>query len=397
MKFAKRMSSVKPSATLAMTNRAKILTAEGKDIVSFGAGEPDFDTPAHVTSAMVAAAQRGETRYAAVNGIPKLRAAVAKQFTEIYGVPFDASEILVSTGGKHSLYNIFQVLVDPGDEVIIPAPYWVSYPDQVLLAEGVPVFVDTLPDEGFRLTAEAIEAAVTDRTIGIVINSPNNPTGAVQSAADLRAIAEVAERRDLWIITDDIYSFIRYGEGPFENVLRERPDLKERIFVVHGASKTYGMTGWRIGFTGAPKKVIDQMAVIQGQATSGATTFAQFGALAAIEGDHSFLNDWLAAYDARRKAIVDGLNAIPGIRCAMPGGAFYVFPDARGLNGKRFGDKLITDDMDLCEVFLDDALVACVPGTPFGAPGFFRMSYACSIEDIQKGLERMAATVAKLR
>ncbi len=341
MKFAKRMSAVKPSATLAMTNRAKVLTSEGKDIVSFGAGEPDFDTPAHITRAMVEAAERGETRYAAVNGIPKLRAAVAKQFTELYGVPFDASEILVSTGGKHSLYNIFQVLVDPGDEVIIPAPYWVSYPDQVLLAEGVPVFVDTLPDEGFRLTAEAVEAAVTERTIGIVINSPNNPTGAVQSAADLRAIAEVAERRDLWIITDDIYSFIRYGEGPFENVLRERPDLKERIFVVHGASKTYGMTGWRIGFTGAPKKVIDQMAVIQGQATSGATTFAQFGALAAVEGDHSFLNDWLAAYDSRRKAIVDGLNAIPGIRCAMPGGAFYVFPDARGLNGKRFGDKVI--------------------------------------------------------
>jgi aspartate aminotransferase len=396
MKFAKRMSAVKPSATLAMTNRAKVLTSEGKDIVSFGAGEPDFDTPAHITRAMVEAAERGETRYAAVNGIPKLRAAVAKQFTELYGVPFDASEILVSTGGKHSLYNIFQVLVDPGDEVIIPAPYWVSYPDQVLLAEGVPVFVDTLPDEGFRLTAEAVEAAVTERTIGIVINSPNNPTGAVQSAADLRAIAEVAERRDLWIITDDIYSFIRYGEGPFENVLRERPDLKERIFVVHGASKTYGMTGWRIGFTGAPKKVIDQMAVIQGQATSGATTFAQFGALAAVEGDHSFLNDWLAAYDSRRKAIVDGLNAIPGIRCAMPGGAFYVFPDARGLNGKRFGDKVIKDDMDLCEVFLDDALVACVPGTPFGAPGFFRMSYACSIEDIQKGLERIAKTVAKL-
>ncbi len=238
---------------------------------------------------------------------------------------------------------------------------------------------------------------MTDRTIGIVLNSPNNPTGAVQSAADLRAIAEVAERRDLWIITDDIYSYIRYGDGPFENVLRERPDLKERIFVVHGASKTYGMTGWRIGFTGAPKKVIDQMAVIQGQATSGATTFAQFGALAAIEGDHSFLNDWLAAYDSRRKVIVDGLNAIPGIRCAMPGGAFYVFPDARGLNGKRLGDKVIKDDMDLCEAFLDDALVACVPGTPFGAPGFFRMSYACSIEDIQKGLERMAATVAKLR
>ncbi|MCB9787757.1 MAG: pyridoxal phosphate-dependent aminotransferase [Deltaproteobacteria bacterium] len=397
MKFAKRMSSVKPSATLAMTNRAKTLQAAGKDVISFGAGEPDFDTPAHVTDAMVEAARRGETRYAPVNGIPKLRAAVAKQFSELYGVDFDLSEILVSTGGKHSLYNLFQVLVDPGDEVIIPAPYWVSYPDQVLLAEGVPVFVDTLPDEGFRLTAEAVEAAVTPRTIGLVLNSPNNPTGAVQSAADLRAIAEVAERHDLWIITDDIYSYIRYGDGPFDNVLRERPDLKDRIFVVHGASKTYGMTGWRLGFTGAPKRVIDQMAVIQGQATSGATTFAQFGALAAVGGDHAFLKDWLAAYDSRRKAIVDGLNAIPGMRCAMPGGAFYVFPDARAFIGKRFGDKVIESDMDLCEVLLDDALVACVPGTPFGAPGFFRMSYACSIEDIQKGLERMATTIAKLR
>ena len=396
MKFSKRITPIKPSATLAMTNRAKVLRAEGKDVLSFGAGEPDFDTPAFVVDAMVEAARSGHTRYGAVAGAPALRQAVAAHFTELYGVPFEAAEIIVSVGGKHSLFNLFQVLVDEGDEVIIPAPYWVSYPAQVRLAQGSPVVVETVPDEGFRLRPEDLAAAITDRTIGVVLNSPNNPTGAVQRVDDLRGIAELAERHDLWVITDDIYSWLRYGDAPFASILRERPDLRDRIIVVHGASKTYAMTGWRIGFTGGPKALVSKLATLQGQSTSNPTTFAQEGALAAVTSDHAFLREWLAAYDARRQAIVSGLNAIDGVRCATPGGAFYVFPDVRGLMGRRHQGTVIESTFQLCEVLLDEKLVACVPGEPFGAPGFMRMSYACSMEDIQRGVARIAEFCAGL-
>ncbi len=396
MKFSRRISPIKPSATLAMTQRAGQLRAAGKDVLSFGAGEPDFDTPTFIVDAMVDAARSGATRYAPVAGIPALRAAAADHFSALYDLAFEPADVAVSVGGKHALFNLFQVLVDPGDEVIIPAPYWVSYTAQVRIAEGQPVIVETDMEQGFRLDPEAVAAAITDRTVGIVLNSPNNPTGAVQTAADLRAVAELAERHDLWIISDDIYSWIRYGSEPFDSVLRERPDLRDRIIVVHGASKTYAMTGWRIGFTVAPREVIAKIATLQGQSTSNPTSFAQAGAIAAVSSDHSFLADWLTAYDARRHAIVEGLNAIDGVNCAMPGGAFYVFPDMRGLLGRRHGDTLIDSSFALCEQLLDDQLVACVPGEPFGAPGFMRMSYACSMDDIQRGVARIAAFAAAL-
>jgi aspartate aminotransferase len=396
MKFARRMSPIKPSATLAVTSRAKQMRADGADIISFGAGEPDFPTPDFIVEAMVDAARSGATRYLPVAGLPALRQAVATTFSSHYDVPFTPDEVLVSCGGKHSLFNLFQVLVDPGDKVIVPSPFWVSYPAQIRLAEGEPVIVPTRPEEGFRLDPADVAAAIDDDTVGIVINSPNNPTGAVQSAEDLRAIAALAEAHDLWIVTDDIYSYIVYDEAPFANVLKERPDLRDRIIIVHGASKTYAMTGWRIGFTVAQVPLIKKMATLQGQSTSNPTAFAQHGALAALTSDHAFLDEWLAAYDARRHRIVGALNAIEGIQCVLPGGAFYVFPDATGLLGRRLGDIVIENDLQLCELLLEHALVAAVPGSPFGAPGFLRMSYACSMEDIDAGLMRFAEFASRL-
>jgi aspartate aminotransferase len=391
------MEPIKPSATLAITTKAKALRAAGQDVVGFGAGEPDFPTPGLIVEAMVRAARDGATGYSPVAGMPALREAVARHFTGIYDIPFEAANIAVSVGGKHALYNLFQILVDPGDEVIVPAPFWVSYPDQIRLAEGRPVLVDTDVDAGFVIRPEDIEAAITDATVGIVLNSPANPTGAVQPVDVVRALADIAERHDLWIITDDIYSHIRYDDAPFISVLRERPDLRDRIIVVHGASKTYSMTGWRIGFTAAQPALIAKMGILQGQSTSNPTHFAQHGALAAVESDHSFLAEWIAAYDSRRKRLVEVANGIEGVQCSLPGGAFYAFPDLRGVLGRHFGDTLIDSSMTFCEQLLEHAMVAAVPGEPFGAPGFMRLSYACSMADVEKGMSRISEFVSALR
>jgi aspartate aminotransferase len=390
IKLSARVRSIVPSATLAVTSRAKDLAAKGVDVVSFGAGEPDFDTPAFIVEAMAQAARKGHTRYTQVAGIPKLREAVAKQFSARYEVPFSASETLVSVGGKQALFNLFLALVDPGDEVILPAPYWVSYPEQVMLAGGTTRFVQTDPGRGFALDPARVEAAITARTVGIVLNSPNNPTGAVLDQATLHALGDLAEARGLWVVSDDIYSELRYQPGPFPSILRGRPELKERVFVVHGTAKTYGMTGWRIGFLGAPAAIVEQVATLQGQSTSNPTSFAQYGALAAVESDHAFLVDWLEAYDARRRRITALLNDIEGVRCQLPGGAFYAFPDIRGILGRRFQGEAVTTDLRFAELCLEHAHVAVVPGAPFGAPGFMRLSYACSMHDIERGVGRIA-------
>ena len=396
MKFAKRLDPIKPSATLAVTSKAKALKAEGHDVLSFAAGEPDFPTPEFVVEAMIDSARNGATRYLPSLGLPALRSAVAKTFTGIYGTDFAAENIAVTCGGKHGLYNLFQALVDPGDEVLIASPYWVSYPAQVRLAEGEPVIVPTRADEGFRWDAGDVAQAITEKTVGIVINSPSNPSGAVYDATTLNALADLAVEHDLWIITDDIYSYITYDNVPFMSVLGLRPELKDRIFILHGASKTYSMTGWRIGFVGAPAAVIKKLGTLQGQSTSNATAFAQYGALAAVESDHRFLETWTAAYDERRRRIVSLLRDLPGVRCEMPGGAFYVFPDLRELMGKSFRGEVIKDDLHLAQLVLEHKLVALVPGSPFGAPGFVRMSYACSMDDIEQGVARLQEFVAEL-
>jgi len=396
LKFAARLDPIKPSATLAVSSKAKALKAAGHDVLSFAAGEPDFPTPDFIVDAMVNAARRGVTRYLPTVGLPALRASVAKMFTNLYGVDFTQENVAITCGGKQGLYNLFQILVDPADEVIVPAPFWVSYPAQIQLAQGQPVIVPTEPDEGFRLDPADVAAAITPKTVGIVINSPSNPTGAIYDEESLLGVAELAVKHDLWIITDDIYSFVRYGGGSFINVLKLRPDLKERIFVIHGASKTYSMTGWRIGFVGAPAGVIKKLGTLQGQSTSNATAFAQHGALAAVESDHAFLDAWLAAYDGRRKRMTSMLNALPGVRCHLPEGAFYVFPDMRQVIGKSFRGETITDDLHLAHLVLEHQLVALIPGSAFGAPGFVRLSYACSMENIEKGLARLAQFVAEL-
>ena len=396
MKIARRMEPIKPSATLAITTRAKQLKAAGQDVIGFGAGEPDFPTPDFIIDAMVEAARSGATRYAPVAGLPALRSAIAGHFAALYGQPWDPAETLVSVGGKHGLYGLFQVLLDPGDEVIVPAPYWVSYPPQIRLAGGVPVTVNTNIDAGFSLDLDEVAAAITDRTVGIVLNSPNNPTGAVQPAAALRGVADLAERHDMWMISDDIYSHLLYDGAAFCNVLTERPDLRDRVIIVHGASKTYAMTGWRIGFVGAPEHVISKLATLQGQSTSNATSFAQYGALAAVESDHGFLAGWLEAYDGRRRRMVDLSRAIDGVACHLPGGAFYAFPDIRDLLGRRLDGRVLETSIDFCAALLDRALVAAVPGDPFGAPGFMRLSYACSMGDVERGLSRIREFVTML-
>ena len=396
IKIARRAAALGASATVAMTSRAKAMTAAGVDLVAMSAGEPDFPAPDFVVAATVAALAAGHTTYAPVGGVPALRRAVAARFSREYGVPFTADDVIVTVGGKEALYDLFQVLVDPGDEVLVPAPYWVSYPAQVALAGGVPVIVPCDAARGLALDLDALAAAVTPRTVGVIINSPNNPSGAVYDAASLAALADLAERHDLWIVSDDIYSAIRYDGAPFTSVLHVRPDLRERVFIVHGVAKTWGMTGFRIGFLVAPRAILERCTALQSQTITSATTFAQYGALAAIAGDDAFLATWLAAYDDRRKRVYAVLGALPGVVCPLPGGAFYAFPDVRRLIGRRHAGEVITDDVHLAEFLLEHALVALVPGSAFGTPGFLRLSYACATDRLVLGLERLSAFVHAL-
>ena len=396
MKTARRLAAIGTSATVAITSRAKALVASGVDIVAMSVGEPDFATPDFVIEATVAALRAGHTTYAPVGGVPALRDAVAERFGREYGIPFTRDEVIVTVGGKEALYDLFQALVDPGDEVLVPAPYWVSYPAQVALAGGVPVTVPCDASRGLALDVAALAAAVTPRTVGIVINSPNNPSGAVYDAASLAQLAELAERHDLWIVSDDIYSAVRYDGVAFASVLHVRPDLRERVFIVHGVAKTWGMTGFRVGFLAGSRVVLGRCTALQSQTITSATTFAQHGALAAVRGDDAFLGPWLAAYDERRHHVHATLAALDGVSCAMPGGAFYAFPDVRGLLGRRYQGELVSDDVRLCELILEHAHVALVPGTAFGSPGFLRLSYACATDRLVLGLERIAAFVAQL-
>jgi len=393
MQFADRMTPIKPSATLAVTAAAKRMVADGIDVVGFGAGEPDFDTPDFVVNALRRALDEGKTRYTPAAGVPQLRDAIAAMFTELYGTKFERNEVMTTVGGKHALYNMFQVLLNKGDEVIIPAPFWVSYPAQVMLAEGKPVHVQCNAEDNFSLDVDKVRAAVTERTAGLVLNSPCNPTGAVLSPETLGALADLAEEKDFWIISDDIYSYLRYDGSASSTALGERPHLKDRIFIVHGASKTYAMTGWRIGFAGGPAELIAKMSTLQGQCTSNPTAFAQYGALAALQSDHSFLKEWMAQYDARRIQITALLNDIDGVDALLPGGAFYVFPNISKVLERKFQGEVIGTDLRFAQLLLEHAQVAVVPGSPFGGAGHCRLSYAISMEDIEKGLARMKAFI----
>ncbi len=387
IKLSDRLRRVKPSPTLAVTARASALRAQGKAIISLGAGEPDFDTPNHIKQAAVEALSRGFTKYTAVDGTPELKNAVIKKFKNDNQLDYQPDQVLVSCGGKQSFYNLAQALLNPGDEVIIPAPYWVSYPDMVLLAGGEPVFIESGMDQGFRVTAEQLSEAITPRTRLFVINSPSNPTGRAYSRADLAALGEVLRQHpDILIATDDMYEHIMWTDEPFANIVNVCPDLYPRTIVLNGVSKAYSMTGWRIGYAAGPAELIAGMKKIQSQSTSNPTSIAQVAAQAALEGDQQCVKDMLAEFVKRHQVVVDGLNAIDGIECLPSQGTFYSFPSFQAIIDQRDD---IADDLQLAEFLIEKAGVAMVPGSAFGAPGHMRISFATSMAQLQSALEQI--------
>ncbi|MGE0371707.1 MAG: pyridoxal phosphate-dependent aminotransferase [Gammaproteobacteria bacterium] len=391
MELSQRVQRIKPSPTLAVTARAAQLRAEGKDIIGFGAGEPDFDTPEHIKQAAIEAIRAGFTKYTPVAGIPRLRQAVADKFLRDNGLKYKSSQVLVSVGGKQSFFNLTQALLNTGDEVIIPAPYWVSYPDMVLLADGVPVCIDSGIDQGFKITPDQLERAITRRTRLVVINSPSNPTGATYSRAELVALGAVLRRHPHVIVaSDDIYEHIRLDDGePFCNILMACPELYDRAIVLNGVSKSYSMTGWRIGYAAGPVELIQAMENIQSQSTSNPTSISQVAAEAALNGDQSFIADMNRAFRERHDYVVAALNAIRGVRCLPSRGAFYAFP----LMQEVIDRLKLKDDLELGEYLINEAGVALVPGSAFGAPGYMRLSFATSMDNLKKGLQRITAAL----
>jgi aspartate aminotransferase len=396
-KLAERTRLIKPSVTLAIAAKAGKLRSEGVDVVNFSAGEPDFDTPEHIKAAAVEALRKGMTKYTDVKGIEPLRDAVTQKYQREYGLSYRKEDVLISCGAKHSLYNIFQAVVAPGDEVVIPSPYWVSYSDIAVLAGGVPKFVTTTEATGFRITPDQLSAAVTANTRLFVLNSPCNPTGASYSRDELLAIGRILEKRDCLIVSDDIYEKIVYDNFAVHNLVALCPALRDRTIIVNGVSKTYAMTGWRIGYAIGPNDVISAASKIQSQSTSNATSIAQAAALEALRGAQDEVVQMVREFAKRRDLIVERLNAIPGFRCLKPQGAFYVFPNiARLLNKSAKGSPLKTP-CDLADYLLDEAKVAVVPGEDFGSNEHIRFSYATALQDIEKGCQRIAEAVKTLQ
>jgi aspartate aminotransferase len=395
--LAKRLDVVKPSATMAITSKAARLRAEGVDVISLGAGEPDFDTPEHIKAAAKLALDRGVTKYTAVEGMPELRRAVAAWFAKAHGFDVAPSQVMVSAGAKQVIFNAFHALLNPGDEVVLPAPCWVSYAEIAKLAGAAPVPVLARAENGFMADADAIARAITPATRMIVLCSPSNPTGAVYDEHTMRAIADLAIRHDLWLVTDDIYRGLCYGGARFVQAATFGPEVRRRTIIVDGVSKSYAMTGWRIGFALAAPEIIAGMSTLQGQSTTNATAVSQAAALAAVTGPEVDLERMRQEFDRRRRIMVDRLRAIPGVACTEPKGAFYAFPDVTAFIGRRTAaGKAIADDAALSDYLLDEARVAVVPGSAFFAPGFIRLSYATSQANIDQALLRITAALAKL-
>ena len=388
--LSQRMSSLQPSITLAITAKANQMKAQGIDVIGFGAGEPDFATPQNIRTAAIAAIDSGFTRYTPSAGIPELREAICRKLKRDQGLDYSPSQVVVATGAKHALYDIFQAILDQGDEVIIPAPYWVSYPEQVKLAGGVPVFVQTQATNGFVLQADELKKHITPKTKAIIINSPNNPTGAVYDEASLRAIADVLADHDIFIISDEIYENLIYGGVKHVSIASLSDAIMKKTIIVNGVSKTYSMTGWRIGFSACfDAKLAKVLTDLQSQSTSNADSIAQKASVEAYNGAQDTVEMMRREFEKRRDYIVNRLNAIDGIECSVPKGAFYVFPSIQGLIGRKIGEAVITDSLVCADVLLDQAKIAVVPGSGFGAEGFIRMSYAISMEAIQEGLDRL--------
>lgn len=397
VRIAGRMSQIKPSPTLAITAKAKALKAQGVDVVGFGAGEPDFDTPEHIKEAAVKALKEGFTKYTPVPGTDELRQAVADQLARDYGLEYAKEEIIISCGAKHSLYNIAMVLFEPGDEVIIPSPYWVTYPAQVYIAEATPVIVETLEENGFKLTPEQLEEAITPKTRALILNYPSNPTGASYTREELEKLAEVALKHDIWVISDEIYDKIIYDGFQHVPFATLSPEVKARTLLVNGVSKTYSMTGWRIGWVAGNKDVVAAMNKLQSQSTSNPTSIAQSAAYAALTGPQDCVAEMVKAFKERRDYIVQRLNAMEGVSCFNPQGAFYVFPSFAGLYGRRYRERVINNSLDFADYLLNEFKVAIVPGVAFGEDRGARLSYATSMEAIKKGLDRIEEAISKLK
>jgi len=393
--LADRLKTLQPSPTLAMQARAKAMRAQGINVISFGAGEPDFDTPRRIKDAAIRALESGQTKYTEVGGIPELRAAICHKLKRDLGLAYTPEEVTVSCGAKHTLYNIFMALVNPGDEVMVPSPFWVSYPEQVRLLGGVPVPVETLESTGFDLDPAAVRRAVTAKTRILVLNSPGNPTGAVFSAAALKQVGQLAVEHGFWIVSDECYEALTY-EGRHVSIASLSPEIKARTLVVNTCSKAYAMTGWRLGYAAGPKGIIKAMTDIQSQVTSNPTSIAQWAAVEALAGPQDEVAKMAAEFDRRRRVIVEALNAIPGISCVTPKGAFYVFPNVSGLFGKRWKGGTLKGSADVCALLLEEALIATVAGVDFGSDAHIRLSYATGLETIKEGMSRMAAAVRAL-
>ncbi len=394
--LSERAARIKPSATLAMDAKAKAMKASGIDIVNFGVGEPDFDTPENIKEAAMKAIREGFTKYTPVGGIDPLKDAIIGKLKNDNSLRYSRDEIVVSCGAKHSLYNIAQALFDAGDEVLIPAPYWVSYPDQVLLNDANPVFVKTYEDDFFSARAEVIESHITKKTKAIILNTPSNPTGCAYDRKSLEKIAELVLKHDLYIVSDEIYEKLMYDGHEHVSIASIDPAVKERTIVVNGLSKSHAMTGWRIGYAAGPKKIIQAMTSIQSQSTSNPTSIAQKAAVEALTGPQDFIGIMRDEFDGRRRALVGQLNSIPGIRCLMPAGAFYAFPNVSALYGKSFGGSKINSSSGLALYLLEEAKVALVHGEAFGDDNHIRLSYAVSMDEIKKGVERIRGSLDRL-
>ena len=396
MKLSERTKFIKPAVTLAIAAKAQKLRAAGVDLINFSAGEPDFDTPERIKQAAIDALRKGMTKYTEVRGIEPLREAIAEKYQREFGLHYDKDEVLVSCGAKHAIYNVFQALLNNGDEVIIPSPYWVSYSDMVLLAGGVPKIVPTREEEGFRITSDQLKGTLTPRTRVFVVNSPCNPTGATYSRNDLEALARILEPHDCLVFSDDIYEKIVYDGFRFENLVTVNPNLRDRTVIFNGVSKTYAMTGWRIGYALGPADLISAAAKIQSQSTSNPTSIAQAAALEAIRGPQDEVETMVTQFQRRRNVIVERLNSIPVLRCFNPQGAFYVFPNIGPLIGRKAKGKVMESACDLAEYLLEEARVAGVPGEDFGSNENIRFTYAASLEDVEKGCERIKEAIEKL-
>ncbi|QEU08367.1 pyridoxal phosphate-dependent aminotransferase [Paracoccus yeei] len=378
--LSQTLARVKPSPTVAITGRARDLAAEGRDIISLSAGEPDFDTPLHIREAGKAAIDAGHTRYTAVDGIPELKRAICAKFARENGLDYGPAQVTVGTGGKQILYNALMATLNPGDEVVIPAPYWVSYPDMVLLAGGTPVVIEGAMANGYRITPEQLEAAITPKTKWVILNSPSNPTGAGYGENHMRGLTDVLMRHPhVWVLSDDIYEHLVFDDFRFATPVQVEPGLKDRTLTMNGVSKAYAMTGWRIGYGAGPVELIRAMGTLQSQSTSNPCSISQYAALAALEGPQDYIAESRAVFQHRRDLVVDGLNACPGIECPVPQGAFYVYPSIKALIGKTSaGGAPITDDEAFATALLDETGVAVVFGAAFGLSPHFRISYATS-------------------